>query len=723
MHVDEVLKLARKGKLDLVESAWTELLGEELAEVEPLFCVPETLATHGHAEMAESLVWYLVDLLSERGQAARALRAAQRGGRLLPHSELLRSLLANLYVQVHSDRADIENLVDLTIRDAGMPLDDAMDGLANLMAVRPGAYVLDPQHGAVGRVEELDPDRGGLVVTFESGEKVYGITLVPRLKPTDEDDFRALAAFERDRLREIARSDPEELVRILLSTIDRRMEMRRLKLYLEPVVEVWGKWWSSARPRLQRSSTIGLTEGRAPSVFLRKRPVSLGERLLQRFRIAVEPMDRLSAALRVLREPQAHEGLDPDARGGMVRDVAALADGAPAPLAAAAAAVAEALSAGWDDVPEPQPAAESDPVAAVMADPDAVARAVTEPDVLLCTLGFVRRRAPSGWVQMAASLMPLVGRDACAAIAERLRSAGARDELAEARREILARPERSPGALSWLWRDCVGARAPDEDDGARPIVVAIQVLSALGAAVRASDLDEEDRKERISELRSALFIRGGEPLREALMAGRPEQVAAVRNLGEHNPGLTERMQSDLVDILRKVQPRLFTRVVLPWDEGVVYTTEAGIARRQEELEQIVHVRLPEVAREIGQAAGFGDISDNAEYRTAVAERARLAERAGRIQEELAEARLITHELASAAHVTIGSRVVARNLATGQEEAFAFLGPWDAVPDEGIIAYNAPLGTAFMGRSVGQEAELAIDGERRRWEILRIEPSL
>jgi transcription elongation GreA/GreB family factor len=723
MHVDEVLKLAKKSKLDQIESAWTDLLGDDPGDLDPLFSVPEVLVERGHPDMAESLVWYLVDLLSERGHAARALRAAQRGGRTLPRSELLRGLLADLYVQVHADRADIDGLVQLTIRSPEMPLDEAMDGLANLMAVHPGSYVLDPQHGTVGRTEGLDPDRGGLVVTFEGGEKVYGIALVPRLKPADEEDFRALSAFERERLTAMAWDDPEELVRILLSTIDRRMELRRLKLYLEPVVGQWGKWWSTARKGLERSSIIGVTEGRSPSVFLRKRPVSLAERLLQRFRAATDIQAKLAAGLHLLRETQAHPDLDAAARQALVQEVAALGADAPAPLAAAASAVAEAFSAQWEDVSGPEGTSAPERALALLADPEGLAAALTEPDVLLCTLAFVRRHAPSGWAQMAASLMPVASREACGAIAQRLSAAGAEDELAEARREIMARPDRSAGALAWLWRDCTAGRQPEADGGPAPAVVAIQVLSSLAGIVRAGNLSEDDRKEQIAELRGSLFIRGGESLMDALKSARPEQVAAIKSLGERNPGLTERMQSDLVGMLREVRPALFARVVLPWEESVVYTTQSGIERRQEELEQIVHVRLPEVAREIGQAAGFGDISDNAEYRSAVAERARLAERAGRIQEELAEARLITHELATAEHVTIGSRVVARNLGTGQPDTFTFLGPWDAVPEQGIIAYNAPLGLAFMGKTVGDEVELRIGPDERRWEVVQIEPSL
>jgi transcription elongation factor GreA len=183
------------------------------------------------------------------------------------------------------------------------------------------------------------------------------------------------------------------------------------------------------------------------------------------------------------------------------------------------------------------------------------------------------------------------------------------------------------------------------------------------------------------------------------------------------------MRSIVTDILRANQPSLFVKKVDPWEEDVVYTTEAGLEQRRAELEQLVHVRLPEVMREIGQAAQFGDISENAEYSAAVEERGRLAARAGRMQEELAEARPITRELATADHVTVGSRVRVRNLISGEEQTFTFLGPWDADPDRGIMAYNAPLGLAFMGKGIGDEVGYRAGTEERRWEVLAVEPGV
>jgi transcription elongation factor GreA len=318
--------------------------------------------------------------------------------------------------------------------------------------------------------------------------------------------------------------------------------------------------------------------------------------------------------------------------------------------------------------------------------------------------------------------MPLVPRPACAGIAAQLRAAGAGAELAEGEREILARPDAHSGALAWLWRQCASATDEGEAD-VDPAAVALKGLSSLAGLVRAADLDEGERRERIAELRTALFVRDGRPLREVLEGARPEQVAAAKSLGERNPGLTPAMQESLAWMLRAIQPALYEKDVPPWEQEVVYATPAGVERRKAELEQIVHERLPRVMREIGQAANFGDVSDNAEYQSAVQERARLADRAARIQEEIDEARLITPEMAQAEHVTIGSRVVARNLATGEREEFTFLGPWDASAAARVYAYNAPLGREFMGKPVGETVTFRMGPEERSWEIIAIGPAL
>ncbi|MHC4480344.1 MAG: GreA/GreB family elongation factor [Planctomycetota bacterium] len=725
MHPDEVLKLAKKGKFQELEGAWMSISPQGPGELRVLLQVPEVLVERGHAELAESLLWYLTDSLAERGRTSEALGVARAGGRLLPASSVMRDLLAELYLEEQGDRSECEALLRLTVRNTDQPLDDAIASLEKALSLRPGTYVLDTQRGTAGRVDGLDPERGGLRVACEEGEKLYGPALLKRLERLEEDDFRALSVFEQDRLAALVAEDPEELVRIVLSSLDRRMSLRRLRLYLEPVVGAWSRWWSRARPTLRRSAIIGMTGGSSPSLFLRARPLSHGERLLRKFDSLDRPLAKLAMALDILREAREHDAVDSAALQHVADEVGRLgrlARGESDALALGAAAVAERMAAQDTDVQAPDlPAARL--VSAVLADPPSLGLLTESEPVLLCALELVQRLAEDAWRDVFAAIAPICPRGVCEALAARLRAAGADEALAETRREVLAATEAHPGALAWLWRGLAGEADAAGASGVEPGAVALRLLSAMGNLVRSADLGPAVRKERIAELRAALFMRDGDPLRKALEGARPEQVAAVKVLGEHHPALTERMQADLMRVVRDLRPALFEESGPPWGEDVVYTTEAGMERRRAELEFIIHERLPEVMREIGQAAGFGDISDNAEYRSAVEERARLARRAARMQEELSKARLITPQVAAADHVTVGSRVRARNEMTGQVEVLSFLGPWDARPDDRVYAYNAPLGLAFMGKRVGQIAEFQVGAEQRRWEVLEIEPAV
>jgi transcription elongation factor GreA len=721
MQPEELLKLAKKEKLGELESEWMAHIEEGAEGLPALLDTVRVLARRGHGELAETLLWYLALALRERGGAQEALEAVRRGADALPQSELLRDMAADLCRDVYADRADVDDLLRLSVKARDLPLNEALVGLRNLTSVRRGSYVLDGQRGTVGRVVELDAERGGLVVELAEGEKVYGPGLVARLDPAEEDDFRALGVFERDRLTHLGREDPEELVRVLLSSLDRRMQLRRVRLYLEPIVGSWTRWWSRARKVLSRSAVIGMTSGGSPSLFLRSRPLSHGRRLMKRLEAAEAPVARLSAALHLLREAGEPGRIELDVLQEAAERVNALArERLDAPVALAAAAMADAFARLTEDGAA-EPVGSDAALAEVLADPDALVGALDDADVTLCALEFVRRRAPQAWRDLAVAVMPLAEREVCGAVARQLRRQDAAEAVGEAQREVLARSESSPGALAWVWRECAAA-GPDESP-VPPAAVVIQVLNRLGALVRDAALGEEERKEQIGELRSTLFMRGGAPLREALQSARPEQLAAVKALGERVPALTERMQAELARFLRSIRPGLFEKAVPPWKEDVLYTTEAGLEKRKADLEQIAHVRLPEVIREIGQAASFGDVSDNAEYQSAVQERARLAERAARMQEEIAEARPITREMAAAGYVTVGSRVRARNLATGAEETLTFLGPWDADPEHGVYAYNAPLAQAFMGRRPGEDVAFRMGPEERRWEVIAVEPGV
>ena len=126
-----------------------------------------------------------------------------------------------------------------------------------------------------------------------------------------------------------------------------------------------------------------------------------------------------------------------------------------------------------------------------------------------------------------------------------------------------------------------------------------------------------------------------------------------------------------------------------------------------ELEEIRNVKLPEIYEAIGDAAALGDLSENAEYTSAIEVRENLNRRVLELQGDLDRAMLIDPSEASIDQVGLGSRIKIMNLTTDSEATYWLLGPWDGGPEQGVLSYLSPLGKALLQKSVGEEVEVKL----------------
>jgi transcription elongation factor GreA len=156
---------------------------------------------------------------------------------------------------------------------------------------------------------------------------------------------------------------------------------------------------------------------------------------------------------------------------------------------------------------------------------------------------------------------------------------------------------------------------------------------------------------------------------------------------------------------------------------VIYTTEKGRTKVEEELDHIVKVKIPENARAIGAAADHGDLSENSEYKFALEERDLLQARVATIQNGLARARVIEPHVVPKDHVGVGSRVKIRSVDGQVEREMTFLGPWDADVENGIYNYNAPMSQRMMGMQAGEVVILNLDGADREYRIETVESAV
>ncbi|MFO8012781.1 MAG: GreA/GreB family elongation factor [Phycisphaerae bacterium] len=719
-----LVALADAGAFADLEAAWMEVLEDAAFDAEAAGAVLVALRSHSSpraAKTAASLLWMALETWTEGGRAGRARARLVRLGEGLPESDLVREAAAEVYRAAAAGAPDLEPLIAMTLGRDDLPTGRAVARLETFLALPPGTFVVDPRRKHPGCVLGVDAERGVLKVSFGRSERGYDAESVVHLERGDPDNFLALAAFAPERLVEMAEGEPARLARLVLAAHGPRMKFREFKAALEPAVpaKTWTAWWRGAKETVKRSPHIEMSDSSQPTLTLRDQPVSFQRERRHAF-LEASGEDRFAMVLSYLDET----GHDPEAEAALLAEFAetlnrtvGAADEAAERLGALAV-LAEMHRRHPDTLAAPSrtPAEAAGPAGV----PAAIA-ALTDASVVRAVLAHVREAMPGAWPQvfaeaLAASRLP----EACEQMAAALADAGHADRMAAAADALMRRPDEAPAATFWLWTAVTGGRYADALAGVDPVSLTIRMLLAVDRLGRDA---REDRslKPVVVQVRSALDVRANPAIERVLERADDAQAKDLRAAADRNTVLTDALRSRLLDLVRRTHPEHFAvHRVEPWEEeDVIWTTERALRHQEEVYGDLVTRQMAENAQAIGDAAALGDVSENAEFTAALEEQQRLSEKAETMQAAIRKARVIPPSMGAGETVTVGSRVRARNLATGEEESLTFLGPWDTDVQRHIYYYRAPLALAFMGKAVGETVAFGEGEKRREWEILEI----
>lgn len=149
--------------------------------------------------------------------------------------------------------------------------------------------------------------------------------------------------------------------------------------------------------------------------------------------------------------------------------------------------------------------------------------------------------------------------------------------------------------------------------------------------------------------------------------------------------------------------------------GLIVTTKMLEVKKQR-LETLLKVEIPANSKEISDAMAQGDLKENAEYKAAKELQAQLGAEAGRLEADLARAKIFDPTTVTTVRVSFGTTVTIKNEDTGKPETYTILGPWESDPEHGIISYLSPLGNALLGAKPQEKLEFTINEENRNYTV-------
>ena len=145
---------------------------------------------------------------------------------------------------------------------------------------------------------------------------------------------------------------------------------------------------------------------------------------------------------------------------------------------------------------------------------------------------------------------------------------------------------------------------------------------------------------------------------------------------------------------------------------IIYLTAEGYKKLKDELDHMRSVERPAISAAIAEARDKGDLSENAEYDAAREAQGLLEMRIAKMEDTIANARIIDESKVDKSKVQILSRVTLLNHNTIVAEHEANL-------REGKLAIGTPIAKALLGHKKGDRVDVTVPAGTIHFEILDI----
>lgn len=150
-----------------------------------------------------------------------------------------------------------------------------------------------------------------------------------------------------------------------------------------------------------------------------------------------------------------------------------------------------------------------------------------------------------------------------------------------------------------------------------------------------------------------------------------------------------------------------------------YITEEGLQRLKADLEHMINVERPAISRQIAEARDKGDLSENAEYDAAKDAQGLLEMRIAKLEEIIANSRIIDESKIDTSKVQILNKVRIKNKKTNAELEYIIVSESEANLKEGKLAVGSPIAKALLGKKPGDVVEVTIPAGKVSFEIMSI----
>jgi len=146
---------------------------------------------------------------------------------------------------------------------------------------------------------------------------------------------------------------------------------------------------------------------------------------------------------------------------------------------------------------------------------------------------------------------------------------------------------------------------------------------------------------------------------------------------------------------------------------------AGKEKIVAELRTLEHELTIELPRALRVAAALGDLSENAEYKSARERQDFVRARVRQLREQLARLSSIDVTRLPRDRASYGSTVVLRDIDRSSDVTYRLVSEEEADYEQGLISTSSPIGQSLLNKQEGDEIKVRTPSGVRNFEVISL----
>lgn len=150
-----------------------------------------------------------------------------------------------------------------------------------------------------------------------------------------------------------------------------------------------------------------------------------------------------------------------------------------------------------------------------------------------------------------------------------------------------------------------------------------------------------------------------------------------------------------------------------------YTTKIGYQKMVDELNHLTTVEYRSAIDMLQEARDKGDLSENAEYDAAKEFHSNVMNKIAKLKEKIRVSEILSTDHLPADRINMLSTVEIKNHKMNAVQTFKLVSENEIDLKQGKISFNSPIGSALVGKKVGDLVDVQVPGGLMKLEVLRI----